>query len=96
MTDKIIKNTKLSFSKEQKRTALLEFAKGKSNSEILKIILKDNDINSSDKKYFAKLLHKWRSNMYKNKHMLNFQCLNLDDNLLNYEIRNLSGPDRGH
>lgn len=79
------------FSGKFKRLVLLEYAKGKSPQEAFKAL--GYNICSSDKKYCAKLVHKWRNEMYKNRKILfcNFENINNKD--LDFEINCLGSDD---
>ena len=79
-----------SFSKKTKRKALLEFAKGKKPQEI---VLNDGEIKTTDKKYVAKLLHKWRKEAYQNKEILNLLSHQITQDMIDEEIENLGSDD---
>ena len=83
----IQKKKRQTFSKQFKRVALIEFTKGKSPDEIFESL--GCKINSNDKKYASKLLHKWRMEFYG--HLRLYPVLNgkLDEKLLLYVMNNL-------
>ncbi len=90
MAEKDNKKKKTNFSKEQKRRALVELSKGKSPDEVFEIVFENSGkLKSADKKYRAKLLHKWRNEMYNNKEVLNFQKKEMNNETLEYEIKNM-------
>ncbi len=64
---------------------MLAYSSGKKASEIL-------NKESSDKKYAAKLLHKWRNELYKNPNLIALIYQNIDLNYFVDEI-NLIGED---
>lgn len=85
-----INNQRISFSKNIKRKVLLEVAKGESpENALLKHGLESLKEISEDKKYAAKLLHKWRKEMYENKEILNLLAHNIDKSALKEEIENM-------
>ena len=92
MEDKEPKSNKqrTSFSKKTKRKALLEFAKGKKPQEIL---LNDGKINTTDKKYVAKLLYKWRKEVYQNKEILNLLSHKVTQDMIDEEVENMGSDD---
>lgn len=89
MTSKEVKinNQRLSFSKNIKRKILLEVAKGESpENALLKCGFESLEEISNDKKYAAKLLHKWRKEVYENKGILNLLTHDVDKETLKEEI----------
>ena len=73
-----INNQRVTFSRKMKRKILLSLASGKSPDEaFLACAFNSLEDVSHDKKYAAKLLHKWKKELYDAPEMLNF---------LNYEI----------
>ena len=80
---------RVSFSKRIKRKILLEVAKGRKPQEVfLEYAFKSFDEITTDKKYVAKLLYKWRKEIYENKEMLNFLNYEIDLKSLDDEIDN--------
>ena len=71
-------------SKSLKRKILLEAARG----EKLKDIFLRYDFNpdAKDKKYLAKLLHKWRKELYKEKEILQINAHKIDKDVLEQEV----------
>ncbi|MBQ7286763.1 MAG: hypothetical protein IJW73_03275, partial [Candidatus Gastranaerophilales bacterium] len=64
---------RVSFSKRIKRKILLEVSKGRKPQEVfLEYAFDSFDEITKDKKYVAKLLYKWRKDLYENKEILNF------------------------
>ena len=89
MTSKEVKinNQRTSFSKNIKRKILLEIAKGENpETAFLKHAFESLKEVSNDKKYAAKLLYKWRKEMYENKEILSLLNHNVDKALLKDEI----------
>ncbi len=79
------------FSKYFKRRALIEFAKLKKPNEAL--IACGFDLEKElekDKNYAAKLLHKWRKELYANYKMMSFMNFELTDEVLKQEIEYVS------
>ena len=85
MKTKVKKNTRLNFSKPFKRRALLAYSSGKKACEIL-------NKKSPDKKYAAKLIHKWRNELYKNPNLIVLAYENIDLEYFKEEI-DLIGND---
>lgn len=75
-------------SKRIKRKILLEIADGKSPKEVFATcapeLLKDN---ITDKKYAAKMVHKWKKEMYKNIEILHILNYEVTPEMLDYEIK---------
>ncbi|MBQ8848610.1 MAG: hypothetical protein IJ003_06665 [Candidatus Gastranaerophilales bacterium] len=65
---------RISFTKEFKRRALIELSKGKTPEDILNNAT-HFDIKTSDKKYYSKLMHKWRCELYKNSKFIAFNSI---------------------
>lgn len=82
------------FSRRIKRKILLEIADGKNPKEIFATcapeILKNN---TNDKKYVAKLIHKWKKEMYKNMEILFISNYDVTPEMLDYEIKALDDDD---
>jgi len=84
------------FSKYFKRRALLEFSRVKKPNEALKACGFDIDEELLlDKKYAAKLLHKWRKELYQNCEMLSFMNCEMTDEALKREIAALENNEDG-
>ena len=78
------------FSRKIKRKILLEFAKGKKPHEIfLECAFDSLDEITKDKKYAAKLIYKWRQELYHNKEILNLLNHKIDDEMIEEEIENI-------
>ena len=85
-----INNQRVSFSKKIKRKMLLEFAKGKNPKDFLLEFVFDSLTNiTKDKKYCAKLLHKWKKELYQNKNILSVLSHKIDKQMIEYEIENI-------
>ena len=83
-------NQRMSFTKEFKRKALVEFSKGKKAQEVLLDATNDIlKIDTTDKKYYAKIMHKWRKELYLNNSMLAFTSIKPSDENLDIEINNI-------
>lgn len=81
---------RIHFSKYFKRRALLAFSKLKKPNEALRACgINLEEFNITDKKYAAKLLHKWRKEMYANFEMLNILNYDLTDEVLKREIESI-------
>ncbi|MBR1618197.1 hypothetical protein IJ670_08620 [bacterium] len=74
------KRKRTTFSDTFKRKAVINYILGKSWSEIFP------NINSSDKKYSSKLLHKWRIELYSNKEKMYFINQEMTNSALQDEI----------
>lgn len=82
------------FSKYFKRRALLEFARVKKPNEALRACGFDIDEELLiDKKYAAKLLHKWRKELYQNCEILSFMNCEMTDEALKREIEVLESSE---
>ncbi|MBQ4647333.1 MAG: hypothetical protein IJB79_08295 [Candidatus Gastranaerophilales bacterium] len=78
------------FSKKIKRKILLEISKGANAKDVLlKYAFSSFDEISADKKYAAKLLSKWRKELYQNKEVLNFLNHEIDFGAIDEEIMRL-------
>ena len=87
-------NLRISFSKDFKRKALIELAKGKSSQEIITQATFDIlEINTIDKKYYSKLMHKWRKDLYANNALISFLSVKPTNENLNIEINNIGFDD---
>lgn len=85
-----INNQRISFSKNIKRKILLEIAKGENpEAALLKHAFESLKEISNDKKYAAKLLHKWRKEMYENKEILGLLNHDVDEMVLKEEIASI-------
>ena len=85
---------RVSFSKRIKRKILLEVSKGRKPQDVfLQYAFDSFDEITSDKKYVAKLLYKWRQELYENKEILNFLNYKIDEQSLKEEIDNLGTDD---
>ena len=85
-----LNNERVSFSKRIKRKILLEVAKGEKPKDVfLKYAFSSLDEITTDEKYVAKLLYKWRKELYENKEMLNFLNYDINENILGDEIFNI-------
>jgi len=83
-------NQRTSFTKEFKRKILIEFSKGRSARDIFEeATLNILKINTNDKKYCAKLIHKWKKELYINNKILAFTSIKPTDENLDYEINNI-------
>jgi len=84
---------RITFSKKIKRKILLEIIKGEKPT---KALLKHTSLTleeiSSDKKYAAKLIYKWKQEVYKNREILFLLNHELDEEMIDEEIAN-SGDD---
>jgi hypothetical protein len=88
-----LNNQRASFSKNVKRKILLELAKGQNpESALLKYAQTLKEI-SNDKKYAAKLLHKWRKEMYEDKQMLGLLNYDINKDDLKEEIKSMGEDD---
>ncbi|MBQ8635689.1 hypothetical protein IJ425_06020 [bacterium] len=89
-----LNNLRTSFSKRIKRKILLEVAKGRNPNEVLLecAFLSLDDV-TKDKKYAAKLLHKWRKELYENKEILNILNHDVNREMLDYEIEAMGCDD---
>ena len=84
-------NQRISFTKEFKRRVLLEVSKGRKPEEIFdEVVAKNFCIETNDKKYYAKLMHKWRKEIYTNHNLLSFSFIEPTNKNLELEIDNLS------
>ena len=89
-----LNSQRVSFSKRIKRKILLEVSKGRKPQEVfLEYAFDSFDEITSDKKYVAKLLYKWRKELYENKEILNFLNYKIDEKNLKEEIDNLGSDD---
>ena len=89
-----LNNERVSFSKRIKRKILLEVAKGAKPKDVfLRYVFSSFDKITTDEKYVAKLLYKWRKELYENKEMLNFLNYDLNENILGDEIFNIGEDD---
>lgn len=82
--------TRIRYSKEFKRKALLEIAKGKTPLEVLKSSgFNLDEVLKNDKKYPCKIIHKWKKEFYEHNEII--QTLNgkITDKKLLYEIENM-------
>ena len=85
---------RVSFSKRIKRKILLEVSKGRKPQEVfLEYAFDSFDEITKDKKYVAKLLYKWRQELYENKEILNFLNYKIDEKSLKEEISNIGSDD---
>lgn len=85
---------RISYTKSFKRRALLELVKGKLPQDILKSATKDIlSFNTSDKKYFSKLLHKWKKELYCDNRYVFFNSIDPNDLDLEYELINMHKVD---
>ena len=89
-----LNSSRASFSKRIKRKILLEVAKGKNPNEVLLeyAFLSLEDV-TKDKKYAAKLLHKWRRELYENREILNILNHDVTCEMLDYEIETMGCDD---
>ena len=89
-----VNKQRLTFSKKIKRKVLLEIIKGEKPT---KALLKHTSLTleeiSSDKKYAAKLIYKWKQEAYKNREMLFLLNHELDEEMIDEEIANLGSDD---
>ena len=75
--------TKKHFSRQFKRMALLEYAKGKKPSQIFfELGVKSTD----DKKYASKLINKWKQELYKNINLISLSFVNINSKYAKQEI----------
>lgn len=84
------------FSKYFKRRALIEFARLKKPNEAL--IACGFDLEKElvkDKKYAAKLLHKWRKELYNNNQIMSFMNFDLTDEVIKNELMYVSNGLEG-
>lgn len=82
---------RITFSKHIKRKIMLDIIRGKHPSEAFLDNGFDMSLNeSNDKKYIAKLFHKWKSEVYKNRELIYPVELNPDDEFLKNEMLILS------
>lgn len=82
------------FSKYFKRRVLLEYARVKNANEAFRVCGFEIDEESlGDKKYAAKLLYKWRKELYQNYHLLSFMNCEMTDEVLRREIESLKSED---
>ena len=89
-----LNSQRVSFSKRIKRKILLEVSKGRKPQEVfLEYAFDSFDEITKDKKYVAKLLYKWRQELYENKEILNFLNYKIDERSLKEEIDNLGSDD---
>ncbi len=96
MTEKDIKldGQRVRFSRKIKRKILLEIAKGRKPQEVfLEFAFDSFDEITKDKKYASKLLYKWRQELYQNKEILNLLNHDVDNKMIEDEIRNI-GEDK--
>ena len=92
MTEKDIKldGQRVRFSRKIKRKILLEIAKGRKPQEVfLEFAFDSFDEITKDKKYASKLLYKWRQELYQNKEILNLLNHDVDNKMIEDEIRNI-------
>ena len=81
---------RIKYSKNFKRKVLLAISKGMSNQEaFLSEVENLNFIESNDKKYIFKLVHKWKNEAYKNKDMLLFDIKTANNLEIDEEIKSL-------
>ena len=89
-----LNSERVSFSKKIKRKILLEIARGTNASEaLLKHAFSSLNEISQDKKYAAKLLHKWRKEMYDHKEILNILHHEVDIEMINEQIQDIGDKD---
>ena len=87
-------NQRLSFTKDFKRIVLIELSIGKKPEEVINKLLEGNlMIQSADKKYYAKLIHKWKKEVYANRKMLAFTSINPTNKNIDIEIANIGDED---
>ena len=81
---------RISFSKDFKRKVLIELSKGKKAKEIItQAVSNILEIDTNDKKYYSKLIYKWKQELYNNNSLLAFTSINPTIDNLNYEINNI-------
>lgn len=86
-----INDKRITFSKKVKRKVLLELVKGSNPTQaLLKHTSLSLDEITSDKKYAAKLIHKWKQEYYKNREILFILNHELDEEMIDEEIANLT------
>ena len=79
------------YSKNFKRQALISVANGANFEDILRSGGFDIDCAiKKDKKYCAKLLHKWRKELYKNNELICFTGDNITFSMLENELERLN------
>ena len=82
------------FSKKIKRDILLEVAKGtKVKDAFLKYAFISLEGITKDKKYAAKLLYKWKQELYENKEVLNLLNHNVDEKMIEEEINSIGNDE---
>lgn len=82
------------FSKRIKRKILLEIADGKNPKEIFETYIPEMLKNNiTDKKYVAKMIHKWKKEMYKNIEILHILNYDVTSEMLDYEIKAMEDND---
>jgi len=83
------KKTRRRYTKEEKLLVLKEYSISKKSKAAFEKINLDFDNISNDKKYFSKLINKWKKELYKNAAESKlFSALPLDDSCrINKEIR---------
>ena len=87
-------NKRATFSKRIKREILLEIADGKTPDEVLlKYAPEVIKNNTQDRKYAAKMIHKWKKEMYGNKEMLHILNHKVDKEMLEKEIKSIIVDD---
>ena len=86
---------RMSFTKAFKRFVLIELSKGIKPELILNNSFKDKTfkIDTQDKKYYSKLMYKWRNELYSNLSMLSFNSVYPSDSILDVELNNIGCDD---
>lgn len=89
-----LNNLRAKFSKRIKREILLEIADGKNPKEIFETYIPEMLKNNiTDKKYVAKMIHKWKKEMYKNMGILHILNYDVTPEMLDYEIKAMEDDD---
>lgn len=85
-----INSQRITFSKKMKRKILLALASGQNPDEaFLSCAFDLLNSTSKDKKYTAKLLYKWKKELYSSPQMLNFLNHEISKDMIEDEIENI-------
>ena len=88
------KNSRIRYSKEFKRRALVEISAGLNPYDVFKSLGVDVEkLCKNDKKYLSKLLYKWNKEIYKDNEKMYFLNCELTDSELLSEIEYLKQDD---
>ena len=90
--EKSNRKTRVCFSKQIKRLALIELSKGKNAKQIFNAL--GIELSSNDKKYAAKLIHKWRKEFFDNSKLYPISDRGFDEKLLRYELEHFMQCDK--